>query len=310
VVAAFALGQEAVFAVWQLPALKVSPRLVQERAKRGQLHRIHRGVYGLLPKQLLSRNALLKAAVLACGPTAGLSHRAAASLHGLLMNRRVRIDVTVQTRAPRKRPGLDIHRSTTLIERDLVVVERIRCTSVARTLMDIAPGVSDGQMTRAFDQAEVLEVFDLNAINDQLERNPTHPGAGRIRAMLADYVFMGQTRGEFERRMLPRLKAAGFPMPKNNEWIVLDDGERAICADFCWREQRLVVETDGKKTHLTHRAFECDRRDDQRLIAAGWTVIRITWKQLENEPERILRTIATVLSEAGARRPLLRVDPG
>jgi very-short-patch-repair endonuclease len=80
---------------------------------------------------------------------------------------------------------------------------------------------------------------------------------------------------------------------------VLDDGERAICADFCWREQKLIVETDGKKTHLTHQAFERDRRDDQRLIAAGWTVIRITWKQLETEPDRIIALITECLSRNG-----------
>jgi very-short-patch-repair endonuclease/predicted transcriptional regulator of viral defense system len=307
-----ALGQHGVFALWQVVALGIPERTVHQWAQDGRVHRVYQGVYALTPSQLLSPHALLMAAVQACGEDAALSHRSAADLLGLLRNRRARTDVTVPTRSDHRRPGLDIHRSITLIERDLVVVKSIRCTSVARTLLDIAPKVSEGQLTRAFDQSEILELFDLRAINDQLERNRTHPGARRIRALLADYEFVGQTRSEFERRLFPRIKAAGFALPRTNEWIVLDDGERAICVDFCWREQRLIVETDGKKTHLTHQAFERDRRDDQRLTAAGWTVIRITWKQLEREPDRIMQTIGALLSEAEAprRRPLLRVDPG
>jgi hypothetical protein len=305
-----ALGQHGVVALSQAVALGVPERTMHGWAAAGRLHRIHHGVYALMPRRLLPQNALLMAAVLACGPAAALSHRSAASLHGLLLNRRTRVDVTVPTRAPRKRPALDIHRSITLIERDVVVIEAIRCTSVARTLLDIAPTVSDGQLHRAFDQAEILEVFDLRAVRDQLARNRTHPGCRPIRSVLDEYTFSGQSRGNFEPRLHDHLRATGLPLPQRNEWIVLDDGERAICADFCWRAQKLIVETDGKKTHLTHQAFERDRRDDQRLIAAGWTVIRITWQQLETEPDRIITLITELLSEAEARRPLLRVDPG
>ena len=58
----------------------------------------------------------------------------------------------------------------------------------------------------------------------------------------------------------------------------------AIRVDFVWRDQRVLVETDGHETHRTRQAFEHDRRHDQRLIVAGWTVIRITWRQLEPTP--------------------------
>ncbi|HEY2771665.1 MAG TPA: DUF559 domain-containing protein [Solirubrobacteraceae bacterium] len=292
---ALALGQEAVFAAWQLQERGLSARWVQARADTGHLYRIHHGVYGLLPKRMLTSHALFMAAVLACGPVAAVSHRSAADLLGLLRNRRVNIDVTIAGRSGRKRPGLDIHRSRTLLERDVTMVGPIRCTSVARTLLDIAPRVSEGQLTRAFDQSEILEVFDLHAIKDQLKRNPTHPGCRRIRGVLEQYTFSGQSRGEFEPWLHDHLRASGLPLPQRNEWIVLDDGERAICADFCWRAQKLIVETDGKRTHLTHRAFERDRRDDQRLIAAGWTVIRITWKQLMTEPDRVIALITELL---------------
>ncbi len=47
-------------------------------------------------------------------------------------------------------------------------------------------------------------------------------------------------------------------------------------ADFVWRRERLIVETDGYRFHGGRHAFERDRRRDQLLVAAGWRVIRIT----------------------------------
>jgi very-short-patch-repair endonuclease len=74
--------------------------------------------------------------------------------------------------------------------------------------------------------------------------------------------------------------------------------------DFVWREQRVIVETDGHETHRTRRAFEEDRLRDQRLIVAGWTVIRITWRQLTQRPSEITDRIARLLSRERAARGL------
>jgi very-short-patch-repair endonuclease len=89
-------------------------------------------------------------------------------------------------------------------------------------------------------------------------------------------------------------------MPEVNRWIVLPDGEPAIRADFCWPDKRVIVETDGFTTHRTRQAFERDRRRDQRLAAAGWRVIRITWRQLQREPRRVIATIAAMLNAAAS----------
>ena len=50
---------------------------------------------------------------------------------------------------------------------------------------------------------------------------------------------------------------------------------------------RLVIELDGYETHGTRRAFEQDRERDRKLQAAGYRVIRITWRQLTDEPDTI-----------------------
>ncbi|MEA2218555.1 MAG: hypothetical protein QOJ35_1181 [Solirubrobacteraceae bacterium] len=61
--------------------------------------------------------------------------------------------------------------------------------------------------------------------------------------------------------------AAGLPRPEVNAWLPMSP--TGYEADFLWRAARLVVETDGRAVHRTRRAFEHDRRRDQRLILAG-----------------------------------------
>jgi very-short-patch-repair endonuclease len=66
--------------------------------------------------------------------------------------------------------------------------------------------------------------------------------------------------------------------------------------DCVWPEQRLIVELDGFDTHRTTFAFERDRARDRRLQAAGWTVVRITWRQLVDEPEAIRADLTRLLA--------------
>jgi very-short-patch-repair endonuclease len=67
-------------------------------------------------------------------------------------------------------------------------------------------------------------------------------------------------------------------------------------ADFHWPEQRLVVETDGWRVHGRRRAFEDDRARDAELHAAGWVVLRFTWRQVMRETLPVTVRIAQVLT--------------
>jgi hypothetical protein len=278
-------GHHAVFELEELCELGLTAGAIYRRAAAGRLHRLYPRVYSLVPRELLSREGRWMAAVLACGPGAVLSHRSAAALLGLRPAGGVRIDVTVPSRSRRKLPGINVHRSNTLTPADTTCEQNIPCTTVARTQLDIADVLSRRQVERAFDQAEMLEVFDLRALEDQLARNPYRRGVQVVRAVLAEhYIGSTPTWSEFEEAFLAFARAAGLPRPEVNYWIVLDDGWPAIRADFAWPAQRVIVETDGRDTHDTHQAFERDRRKDLRLTAARWRPMRVTWKRLHREP--------------------------
>jgi hypothetical protein len=203
-----------------------------------------------------------------------------------------------------------VHRSTTLTAADITTVNNIPVTTITRTLFDLADVLQRRPLERAFDQAEIIDGLDLNAINDQLDRNPTRPAAKRVKALLEEhYIGSTPTASELEEAFVVLSRAVGLPKPEVNGWIVLDDGESPIKGDFVWRAQKIVAETDGEQTHGTRQAFEADRRRDQRLMAAGWRVIRTTWRQVKRRPEeleRLLRQLVGQGSPAAGAAPARR----
>ena len=141
----------------------------------------------------------------------------------------------------------------------------------------------------------MLRLFDLRAVEEALGRAGRRRGAGVLRAVLGEYTGPTLTSEEFEERFLALCRAASLPEPEVNAWIGLEDGV-AYKADFLWREEGLVAETDGYRFHSSRRAFEHDRMRDQRLTVAGFVVVRLTWRQLTQEPDRVLSTVKKLLA--------------
>lgn len=300
-IARWAERQHGVISLFQLLSLGLSKSAVSKRAREGRLIRIHRGVYAVGHGRLTIRGYWM-AAVLAYGPSAVLSHRSAAALHGIRPDNRPKSDVTVPKPSARSRPGIAVHRSTTLLPADITTIDGIPCTSLARTLLDLAEVIDRQGVERAVSQAEVLGTFDLREVEDVLSRATGRRGAGVMRSVLAEYAGPTLTEKELEARFLALCRAASLPEPEVNAWITLDDGI-AYQIDFLWRAERLAVETDGWESHRTRQAFEHDRRRDRRLRLAGLEVVHFTWRDVEREPDEVTAELAA-LREACSRTRL------
>jgi predicted transcriptional regulator of viral defense system len=281
--------QHGVISLPQLQCLGLSARAVRDRVAAGRLTRIHRGVYAVGHGRLTLRGHWM-AAVLAYGPKAVLSHRSAAALHGIRPDNRPKTDVTLPSRSARPRPRIEVHASTTLEPADVTTVDGIPCTSLARTLLDLAEVVEKRAVEKAINQAEAMRRFDLRAVEEVLSRAAGRRGAAVLKRVLAEYEGPTLTDRELEDRFLALCRSASVPRPAVNEWITLDGGV-AYKADFLWRAERLIVETDGWGSHGTRQAFENDRRRDRRLSVAGWTVVRFTWRDVEREPGEVTETL-------------------
>jgi predicted transcriptional regulator of viral defense system len=302
--AALAPGRDGIFTLAELAELGLGRRAVGKRAAAGRLHRVHHAVYSVVPPELLTVRGRYRAATLACSGSrhaAALSHRSAADLHGLRECHRRVVEVVVPGRTTHRHPGIQVHRSIHLADSgaDLTVVDGIRVTTVARTLLDLAAVVPARALERALDRAEQLRVHDECALNDQLLRNPRHPGAGRLRTVLDRYrIGAAITDSELEETFLAFCRDHGLPTPEVRAAIDPGDGAGLLQPDAVWRDQRVIVELDGERVHRTHRAFHVDRVRDQRLLSAGWRVVRVTWHQLTKRPHELAAILWRILGRA------------
>ena len=287
--------QHAVFGLGQLHALGLTENAVHKRAVAGQLFRIHRGVYALVPRSLLSREGWWTAAVLAAGPGAALSHRSAAHLHGLRRTNRERIDVIVPGASRRIVPGVEVHRSVTLTDQDVTVSDSIPVTTIARMFLDLAAVVDQRAVERVIGEAVDRGIFDLWAVNDQLHRNPKHPGVPRLRASLGP-DRAGLTDSELEELFIAIWWPTGLPRPQTRCHIDPGDGGPLIRADFAWPQAKFNLETDGGRYHTPEHHRRRDYRRDQRLKRAHWDVLRVGDDQLNAEPDNVVTIVWELLA--------------
>ena len=287
--------QHGVVTLGQLQLAGLGRAAVAKRVAAGRLYRIHRAVYAVGHDRLTAHGRTM-AAVLAYGPRAAASHRSAGGLQGLRPDNRATTEIALPQRSARSRPGIHAHASPTLRPGDITNCQGIPCTSVARTLLDLADVVPRRQLERAVEQAEVLRVFDLAELEDVLAHANGRRGAGVLRSVLAGLDDEpGLTANDLEDRFLDLCRTAGLPTPAVNEWITIDGGP-AIRADFLWRSRRLIVETDGWGSHGTRQGFERDRHRDQRVRLAGWEPVRFTRRQVLHDPSWVAATTAALLA--------------
>ncbi|MGZ4288276.1 MAG: DUF559 domain-containing protein [Solirubrobacteraceae bacterium] len=230
------------------------------------------------------------AALLAVGEQTVVSHYSAAILWGLATAGAGdhEIDVMVIGRRPRRRPGLHLHYASSLDLRDVRRVHGLPVTAPARTLFDLA-ATGYPQLERAFGEAHAQRLVTPREIEDLLERAGPRAGTRAPRALQSDNAS-GFTRSEAERLLRALLRSANLPMPRFNARVA------GYELDAVWPEQRLVVEVDGYAYHGHRAQFERDRRKDLALTAVGYRVIRVSWRQLTQEPLALVAVISAALS--------------
>jgi very-short-patch-repair endonuclease len=260
---------------------------VDHRIKVGRLHVLYRGVYAV-GHRVLAQQGRWMAGVLASGQGAVLSHRAAAALWGIRPWSGVEVTVT---NARRARTGITLHYMP-LPADEVTTWWRIPVTTVPRTLLDLAAWLRVAQLERVASEAEMQRHSDRLSLSDLIERYPRRRGIGRARAVVAS-LRAGETldRSELETRFREFRRACRLPPGVANDWVL------GFECDCVWRAQRVIVELDGRAVHGTGLAFERDRERDRVLQAAGWRVVRVTWKQLHEAPELVARDLKRILSE-------------
>jgi hypothetical protein len=296
-VAEVATAQGGVVSLDQLRQEGVSAKVAADRGRDGSYHRVHRGVYSVGHRSM-SRIAHLRAAVLACGEGAVVSHGTAASFHRLWDEWPHFIDVTVPVEAGRKIDGIRCRRCRYPQPEEIEMRRGIACTTLARTLVDLAGILDLKTLRKVVGRAAIRRKLDLQAVDIAIYNAKGRRGLKALELALLPYRTKDgkapDVRSDFETLVLPDLLDMELPRPQTNAPIHVD-GERFL-ADFFWEKERVIVETDGRETHETPTAFQDDRRRDQFLVAAGYRVLRVTWDQIQGERAAVLHRVSRALA--------------
>jgi len=265
---------------------------INRRVATGRLVPLQRGVY-LVAGAPLTREARWMEALLACGPRAALSHRTAGAIWTLVAAPPEHVEVTAP--AVRRRPGIDVHRST-LRPDEQTTWRGLAITTPSRTLLDLAARFTPSHILRAVEEAEVRRILNVAAIERLLEHHPGRPGTRALRVAMEQRGLIGEgvVRSVFESAFAGFLATAGLPAPRLNARVAA--GSKRIEVDVAWFPQRVAVELDGHETHGTRSSFERDRARDRALHVAGWRVVRITWRQFHQERGAIARDLRALLA--------------
>ena len=237
------------------------------------------------------------AAVLASGPGAMLSHHSAAALWGLRAYSERAVEVTIPRKSPSSRK---IRRHHSLVPDDeRTAKEGVPVTTVPRTIFDLAVTEDVDAVVAMLREAEYLNLWDRLSLWDLLERYPRKRGSRKVRFALERLKeeSSGRTRSKLEERFAPFLRRYRLPMPRFNDWILLD--AKRCQVDCHWPGTSQIVELDGWQGHGTPSAFREDRTRDRKLRVAGYSVTRITFNQLKDEPEQIAADLRALLMKKG-----------
>jgi very-short-patch-repair endonuclease len=233
------------------------------------------------------------AAVLASGPGALLSHHTAAALWGIRGYSGGVIHVTIPQKSTSTK---GIHRHFSQVPSDERAVEEgIPTTSVHRTIYDLAPTASVDEVVAMIKEAEYLNRWDRLSLPDLLERYPRKRGSRKVRFALERLTEEppGRKHSKLEQRFAPFLRRHYLPLPRFNDWILL--GSKRYQVDCHWPHLRLIIELDGWEGHSTRSAFQDDRARDRALHVAGFSVIHLTWSQLDVEAEAVASDLRRLL---------------
>lgn len=293
VIAELAERQHGVVGRRQLVDLGVGRRRVEHRISVGRLHPVAHGVYAV-GHRALSPEGQWMAAVLSSGSDAVLSHHTAAALWGIRDPGSGRVHITTSHRSTSSKL---ICRHLALLPADeMTVHEGIPITIVPRTILDLAAGSSVDRVENAIRQAEYRRLYDRLSLVDMIDRYPGRRGIRRVREALSriETLPAGRTRSRLEERFLPFLRRHDLPRPRLNDWIIVE--EERFQVDCHWSGTGQAVELDSWEAHGTRSAFREDRARDRILRTAGYDVTRISWAQLDDEPEAVAADLRKLLS--------------
>jgi very-short-patch-repair endonuclease len=276
--------QDGVITLAQARRSGLSHSAIQRRVQSGQWRRCAAGVY-FVDDRPFTAAARIRAAVWGKGAKATASGLAAAWWLGLTMVEPDPVEVTVPRNSHgRTGPGVRVRRRD-LNEQDIFEARGLRVTGLALTVLEASARRGGGSKIMDSALQRRLGLADLQRAH---VRNAGRHGAPAARRMLE--AASGGARSEAERLLIQLLRGAGIGGWQANVRV----GPYEI--DVAFAAQKIAIEIDGWAFHSDLETFQNDRKRQNWLALRGWQVLRFTWLDITQHPERVLAEIRAALS--------------
>jgi very-short-patch-repair endonuclease len=263
---------------------------VYRRVRSGHWLRCSPGVY-FVDDRLFTDRARIRAAVWGYGPRAVASGLAAAWWLDITRYPPETVEVTVPAISnPRRRYGIRTRRRD-LDPADCVTRQGLRVTTLALTVVEAAARRGGGM--RIIDAALQRHLLELRDLWGAHLRNKGRYGSPAARRLLR--AADSGAHSEAERLLVGLLRQGRITGWKANQRL----GGWEI--DVLFRTLKIAIEVDGLAFHTDPEAFQRDRVKQNELALMGYQVLRFTWLDLTEYPERVIAEITFAISRrAGA----------
>jgi very-short-patch-repair endonuclease len=273
---------DGVITAGQARSVGLSRQSVNRRVQSGEWRQCARGVY-FVEDRPFTDAARVRAAVWSFGEHAVASGLAAAWWHGLTRYAPVDVEVTTPRHGSgRKRPGARVRRRD-LKTGDVVECRGLKVTALPLTALEAAVRGSGNRavMDRALQrEATLQQLWSAHLRNKGRHGSP----AARILLQAAD-----GTHSTAERILTGLLRSSGITGWRANVRI------GGYVVDVAFRSAKVVIEVDGWAFHSDQATFQSDRERQNVIALQGWQVLRFTWLDLTEYPERVLATIKAAI---------------
>lgn len=305
VVRRMAAARDGIVTLAQARAAGLTVHEVHRLCRTGRWRVVARGSYLVDAEAYdgVPRRARVRAAVESFGPHAVVVLGTAAELYGIAGTARteeIHLSLPGQVARPVRaaHPEVVVHQLV-LGPAQVGRVHGIAVTVPVRTVADLVLRADRFAAVSVLDSALNRQVVTV----DELARVPAllrgRRGAVEARRHLAEAD--GRAQSPLETRT--RLRCVDGRVPPDVLQIPVrdDDGCLLGVGDLGWRGPRVIAEADGREPHATPDAVFADRRRQNRLVNAGWAVLRFTWRDTLT-PDYIPHTVRQAITAARSTR--------
>jgi very-short-patch-repair endonuclease len=262
----------------------LSEHAVIRRQRSGHWRRCGPGVY-FVEDRPFTDAARIRAAVWSYGVRATASGLAAAWWHGLSKYAPQFVEVTVpRSSNGRRRRGTKLRRRD-LDPKDIVERKGLRVTALSLTVVEAAARRGGG--AKLMDSALQRHVELPQLWRAHLRNKGRHgsPAARRLLKAASDGA-----RSEAERLLVKLLRDNGITGWKANYPV------GGYKVDVGFPKQKVAIETDGWAFHSSQEDFQKDRERQNKIALLGWKVLRFTWLDLTDYPQRVMAEIRRAIT--------------